>query len=164
MQRQWHIATREMLTQPRFAASNRTIPIDRSRPVGCTGFPGMSPHSKRSRPDDGDAFVPDPQGRPGPLPSDDAESFAEEFIATATSAEQVDMDAQDEFVEEEVGGPFVAVEGDLEMDGDLELDTEIEIEVALAETAAKEEAGEEATRAGGGDEGAPPDRPAAVRR
>ncbi|MBX3190811.1 MAG: hypothetical protein KF819_27685 [Labilithrix sp.] len=71
----------------------------------------MRVHPKRSRPDGGDAFVPDPQGGHGPLPSDDAESLAEEFIASATSAEPVEMEARDEVVEEELGGPFVGIEG-----------------------------------------------------
>jgi hypothetical protein len=87
----------------------------------------MSFYPKRSRPDGADAFVPDPQGEHGPLPADDAESFAEEFIASATSAEPVEMEAQDEVVDDEVGGPFVGIEGEHEPEVDEE-----EIAAALA--------------------------------
>jgi hypothetical protein len=66
------------------------------------------------RPDDGEAFLPDPQGRRGTehgsLTATDGESFAEEFIASATAGEPVEMDAQDEVVEEEWGGPFLELE------------------------------------------------------
>ncbi len=63
------------------------------------------------RADDGNAFVPDPMDRNGAIP-DDAESFAEEFIASATAGEPVEMDAADEVIEEEVGGPFVMDQAD----------------------------------------------------
>jgi hypothetical protein len=61
------------------------------------------------RPDDGEAFLPDPStsGSHIALGRTDVESFAEEFIATATTGEPVEMDAQDEVVEEEWGGPFL---------------------------------------------------------
>ena len=63
------------------------------------------------RPDAADAFVPED----GRIPADDAESFAEEFITSATAAEPVQQDAEDEVVEEENGGPFlIETEPDVE--------------------------------------------------
>ena len=70
------------------------------------------------RPDDGVAFLPDPNDtnqRVTVAAMGDGESFGEEFIASATAGEPVEMDAQDEVVEEEWGGPFLeldAEEGD----------------------------------------------------
>jgi hypothetical protein len=69
------------------------------------------------RPDNGDAFLPDPTAKAehGALTNTDVEFFAEEFIASATAGEQVEMEAGDEVVEEEWGGPFLeldALEGD----------------------------------------------------
>lgn len=57
--------------------------------------------------DDGDAFVPDVARTHGRLTDDEAESFAEEFIAEATSAAYVGEDARDETTTEELGGPFL---------------------------------------------------------
>ena len=66
------------------------------------------------RPDDAEAFLPDPRtsGSHIALGGTDAESFAEEFIASATAGEPVEMDAQDEVVEEEWGGPFLELDAD----------------------------------------------------
>jgi hypothetical protein len=78
-------------------------------------------HSPRDARDDGDAFIPDVVRRGGDLakpalrggpPSrrnvdDEAEAFAEEFIASATSADDTFEEARDEIVLEEIGGPFV---------------------------------------------------------
>lgn len=68
-----------------------------------------------SRPDGGDAFLPDTV-RYGAdrFPITDAEEFGEEFVASATMGESVEMDAQNEVIEEEIGGPFVEVEGEEE--------------------------------------------------
>ena len=68
-----------------------------------------------TRPDGGEAFVPDPSGKHGSikhgsLTKTDVESFAEEFIASATAGEPVEMDAGDEVIEEEWGGPFLALD------------------------------------------------------
>lgn len=64
------------------------------------------------RPDSGDAFVPDVARSHERLIDDAAEAFAEEFIATATSAEFVAEDARDEMLAEELGGPFLEVGAD----------------------------------------------------
>lgn len=66
------------------------------------------------RPDDGEAFLPDPSTTRshGALGGTDVESFAEEFIASATAGEPVEMEAQDEVIEEEWGGPFLELDAD----------------------------------------------------
>ena len=67
------------------------------------------PHRMSSqRMDDGNAFLPDPtQG--GPSFSDDelAEQMAEEFLMSATGAEDAGQDTRNQMVTEELGGPFV---------------------------------------------------------
>jgi hypothetical protein len=63
-----------------------------------------------TRPDDGNAFVPDTTGQLKPLPAADAEAFAEEFIGSATGAESVSEDAEDEVVDDEDGGPFIVLD------------------------------------------------------
>lgn len=66
------------------------------------------------RPDDGAAFLPDPTARAKHTVASmaDGESFGEEFLASATAGEPVEMDAQDEVVEEEWGGPFLELEAE----------------------------------------------------
>jgi hypothetical protein len=66
------------------------------------------------RPDGGEAFLPDPttKDRHNALADTDGESFAEEFIASATAGEPVEMEAQDEVVEEEWGGPFLELDAE----------------------------------------------------
>ncbi|MDB4938077.1 MAG: hypothetical protein JWP87_5049 [Labilithrix sp.] len=66
------------------------------------------------RSDDGEAFLPDPTNTDShyPLGATDGESFAEEFIASATGGEPVEMDAQDEVIEEEWGGPFLELDAE----------------------------------------------------
>ena len=83
----------------------------------------MIPHPRSRRPDDGEAFLPDATdatsaGKHNPLAGTDGESFAEEFITTATTGEPVEMEAQDEVVEEEWGGPFLELEPEDEGDSD----------------------------------------------
>ncbi len=66
------------------------------------------------RPDDGTAFLPDPTDRARHTVASmgDGESFGEEFLASATAGEPVEMDAQDEVVEEEWGGPFLELDAE----------------------------------------------------
>ena len=59
------------------------------------------------RPDDGNAFLPDPDGGPAHVSDDLAEELAEDFLKSATSGEYVSEDAFDQEVPEESGGPFV---------------------------------------------------------
>jgi len=62
------------------------------------------------RPDDGNAFLPDTVGQGRPLPAADAESFAEEFIGSATRGEPVYEQAHEEVAEDEEGGPFIVLD------------------------------------------------------
>jgi hypothetical protein len=64
-------------------------------------------HPRRS--DEGTAFLPDPyDGRRAPARVGEplAERLAEEFVASATSAEETTEDDRDEVRPEELGGPF----------------------------------------------------------
>lgn len=77
--------------------------------------PTIRAHRIAERPDDGEAFLPDPTmpGVQGPVT--DAESFGEEFVASATTGEPLHMDALDEVTEEEEGGPFLELDQDEEI-------------------------------------------------
>ena len=68
-------------------------------------------HTRAVRSDGGRAFLPDPFAC-GPcrhLHTTDllAEELGEDFVKSATSAENVATDIRDELMPEEVGGPFV---------------------------------------------------------
>jgi hypothetical protein len=66
-------------------------------------------HQQRS--DDGNAFIPDPEGGPARTSDDLAENLAEGFLLGATQDEDADDVALDGFVPEEIGGPFVETTG-----------------------------------------------------
>lgn len=53
------------------------------------------------------AFVPDPSNGAGRITDDLAEALAESYVATAISGEEQTADTLDDFVPEELGGPFV---------------------------------------------------------
>jgi hypothetical protein len=82
---------------------------------GIRGGDIMTIHRSSKRPAprahrDGDAdeaFVRDISARHHGLGDDVAESFAEEFIASVTSAASVSEDARDEWVADEMGGIYV---------------------------------------------------------
>ena len=59
------------------------------------------------RPDDGNAFIPDPEGGPARVEDDLAESLAEEYLSSATRGNETTEEALDDVVPEEIGGPFV---------------------------------------------------------
>lgn len=65
----------------------------------------------RGRSDDGDAFLPDPYGwglsGHMRLAEPMSESLAEDFVASATSGEEVTPELRDALNTDEVGGPFV---------------------------------------------------------
>lgn len=70
-------------------------------------LPELHPAGRRS--DEGTAFLPDPYGGAGaPARAGDslAEALAEEFITSATNAEEMTEDDRDRMNPEEVGGPF----------------------------------------------------------
>jgi hypothetical protein len=77
--------------------------------------PGRPPHVEKrtfaphahSRPDDANAFMPDPDGGPAHIKDDLAESLAEEYIQSATRGSEADDDTLDGLVPEEIGGPFI---------------------------------------------------------
>jgi hypothetical protein len=73
------------------------------RPNGASAAP---PH-RHVRSDDGNAFIPDPEGGPARTTDDLAENLAEEFLQSATRGNDAYEDALDEVVPEEIGGPFV---------------------------------------------------------
>jgi len=73
------------------------------------------PHPRTTRPDDADAFLPDPsQGGLSHSGDDLAEELAEEFVRYATTAENPNVG--DEEVPEDLGGPFVEVPASDEFD------------------------------------------------
>jgi hypothetical protein len=74
------------------------------------------PMQRRERPDAGNAFLPDPGQGPAQAPDVLAETLAEEFLASATSAEEASEDVRDALVPEELGGPFVETTAREEMD------------------------------------------------
>jgi hypothetical protein len=75
-----------------------------------------TPQRAARRPDDAEAFLPDPSGGNNPSRAEDdlAEVLAEEYLGAATSAEEVSEDVRDEVVEDEVGGPFTTTRADEE--------------------------------------------------
>jgi hypothetical protein len=62
-------------------------------------------HHQRS--DDGNAFIPDPEGGPARTDDDLAETLAEGFVLGATQDEDGEDAALEGLVPEEIGGPFV---------------------------------------------------------
>lgn len=69
-----------------------------------------SPKKRTLRPaalDDGDAFIPDCRRGPIHLSDDEADAFAEEFIASATSGEEIAEDARNELLPEELALDYV---------------------------------------------------------
>jgi hypothetical protein len=63
-------------------------------------------HGLHPRTDDGNAFMPDPEGGPARIRDDLAENLAEEYVQAATQGVEVEEDL-DQIVPEEIGGPFV---------------------------------------------------------
>jgi hypothetical protein len=63
------------------------------------------------RPDDADAFFPEPENGPARAPDDLAEELAEEFVSSATSGEEAANEGHEQLVPEENGGPFVLSSG-----------------------------------------------------
>jgi hypothetical protein len=80
---------------------------------------------------DGTAFLPDPRdGAPARTDVDLAESLAEDFLESATSAEEAGEDIRDEFVPEELGGPFIEVAASREFDPDPDASNPLDAEQA----------------------------------
>jgi hypothetical protein len=68
--------------------------------------PRPAPQAK-VRKDDGNAFLPDPEGGPGRTRDRVARELAKEFLASATSGEEQGEERQQRVVPSERGGPFV---------------------------------------------------------
>jgi len=79
----------------------------------------FEPHA-RPRSDDGNAFLPDPEGGPARAPEDLAESLAEGFVEAATSGEDRDEEVLDATFSEEMGGPFIETGPAEEMSGSVD--------------------------------------------
>lgn len=73
------------------------------------------PNGNRPRPDDGNAFLPDTTGTHERLRAADAESDAEEFVASALTGEDIREDTRDEVVDDEEGGPFIVLDEDAKL-------------------------------------------------
>jgi hypothetical protein len=84
-----------------------------------TGQRPFDPHA-RPRSDDGNAFLPDPEGGPARSSEDLAESLAEEFVEAATSGEDRDEEVLDATFSEEMGGPFIETGPAEEMAGSVD--------------------------------------------
>ncbi|MBS2018823.1 MAG: hypothetical protein JST00_38505 [Deltaproteobacteria bacterium] len=66
------------------------------------------PRVRKSPPlDAGDAFLPDTRRGPLHLADDEADALAEEFLASATSGEEIAEDARNELVPEELALDFI---------------------------------------------------------
>jgi hypothetical protein len=95
------------------------MPADDSNPKHAPSVPDVTlpddptvraRRGARHRPDDGDAFLPDPTNPATRVTATDAESFGEEYVASATTGEPMYEEANDEVSEEEDGGPFLEIE------------------------------------------------------
>jgi hypothetical protein len=74
----------------------------------------MKAQRLQPRSDDGNAFIPDPEGGPARTNDDLAETLAEGFVLGATQDEDGEDAALDGLVPEEIGGPFVETSGSAE--------------------------------------------------
>jgi hypothetical protein len=77
--------------------------MKKKRPHGGARSPGPASVARGDR----TAFIPDPDDGPAVAPDDLAEELAEDFIASATSGEEIADERPDEVEPEEQGGPFV---------------------------------------------------------
>lgn len=66
------------------------------------------------RPDDGNAFFPDPSDGRARAPDDLAQELAEEFLSSATSGEEQGEEGREAVTTEESGGPFIQTTGGVE--------------------------------------------------
>jgi hypothetical protein len=66
---------------------------------------GRGPRGPRR--DSADAFFPEPGEGPASAPDDWAEELAEEFLTSATTGQGQGEEGHEQFVEEEIGGPFI---------------------------------------------------------
>ena len=87
--------------------AKRASKATRRNTNGAGARPLMAPpHGPHQRSDDGNAFMPDPEGGPARIEDDLAENLAEDYLQAATQGMEVEED-HDQIVPEEIGGPFV---------------------------------------------------------
>lgn len=67
----------------------------------------MSHVRHHPRSDDGNAFIPDPEGGPMKLDGDVDEELTEDFMLTVTSGNEAGEDVRNQHVPEDEGGPFI---------------------------------------------------------
>lgn len=66
-----------------------------------------TPRDRSRRPDDAEAFLPDPDGGSAYTADDLAEELAEEFLRSATGGDDARQEMLEHETPEECGGPFV---------------------------------------------------------
>lgn len=69
------------------------------------------------RKDDGEAFLPDPDGGPIQSTGGVGDEMLEDFMRTATSGEDAAEDVRNQEFEEDHGGPFVTTSANQELAG-----------------------------------------------
>ncbi len=79
----------------------------RARPVEPSVGRGAEKRARAGRSDDADAFIRDPGEGPVNLDDDLAEVLAQDFVAAATSGEDVADEDFEQSVAEDIGGPFL---------------------------------------------------------
>ena len=85
-----------------------------SKDVASTKPKAMKAKRHQPRSDDGNAFIPDPEGGPARTNDDLAENLAEGFLQRATQDEEGDEVTLEGLVPEEIGWPFVETSGSAE--------------------------------------------------
>jgi hypothetical protein len=96
-----------MKSQGRAEAARNGHPKRPRRPHKAELPPPPPPPGRRTRTDDGTAFMPDPEGGPAIIDDSLAENLAEEFLESATRGDDAVEEAMEEVVPEELGGPFI---------------------------------------------------------
>jgi len=82
--------------------------------------PKQHPPARHGRTDSGRAFLPDMGEGPARVKDDLAEELAEEFLKSATSAEESFPETLEEAQTEEEGGPFITTTGKEEFAKDVD--------------------------------------------
>jgi hypothetical protein len=100
-------------------------PVKKSRLAPRTAHPERTDEDDPRNPaairsDDGEAFLHDPEGGPARTRDLLAETLAEEFLQSATSAQEVTEEVRDAIVPEELGGPFLQAAADEEFADDVD--------------------------------------------
>jgi hypothetical protein len=89
------------------ATKPKVTPKMAAKTTAETAPKAMKAKRRAPRSDDGNAFIPDPEGGPARTRDDLAENLAEGFLQGATQDDEADEAALEGWVPEEIGGPFV---------------------------------------------------------